>query len=1201
MWCVVKRWDSAWRKATLIALPLSVLLWDHPVRGQTFEWGGAGSTTVTSNYGTTTNWEANTPPVASGQAALFGANGNVSVNVGSAINPDAWDFSAAAQAFIVTGSTVTFGGAGIASSAANDISISNELAGNGSVQHVGASVLSLLGSNSYTGGTYVGPASALAVGHDAALGTGDLTLDAGLFRAGVGNLTVANNIFVSDVNGPSTIDANGDALTLSGNISGPGVLMVDDFTGGFPPGVVTLLGNVNVLGGIVICSCGSVQLGSSAVMATISGAISNDGLLDIVNANTTGLVSITTTSFGQTSFLNATNAGTATLTQDGGVLSFGLPAGTDTASAGNATINNINDGLTFFQASTTAGNATITNDGTGGFFGSSTIFTDNATAGNSVITNLFNGQTQFFNNSTAANARITNEAGGTLIMRDTSTLGNAVVVNNSDGSPAAPAGIWFLGNSTAGNAQIRNNAGGIIWFADTATSDAPTAGSATFINDGLIEFNSFSTGGNATIVTNSGGSTYFWDNATAGNARLAINGTGFVDFTPTLGLNGDGRVSAGSIEGSGLLYIGAGNTLAVGSNGLSTVFSGIIIDFNPCFCVTPGPGNLEKVGSGRLTLLGANTYTGTTTVFDGVLEIASGGSIVSNVTVNGGALIVNGSALGGLSIADGILGGSGTVGTTTISGNSILSPGNSIGTLTVQGNLALASSATYLVEIDPASADRTLVTGTASVAGTVRAVFAAGTYVQRNYTILTANAGVSGAFGAINVIGLPAGFAASLVYDPNNVFVTLTAVLGTPPAGPSPLPFIPLNQNQQSVATSLNNFFNSGGVLSARFIELFKLTGDSLRNALTALSGETATRSAQGAFSSVDYFLNLMLDPFVSSRGGDVASGGGPGANQFASGETEAEAYAARRKGRSPAEQDAYAAVVRKAVPRNNLLDARWSVWGAAYGGELKADGNTVVGARDASTRAFGFAAGADYRLSRDTLVGFALSGGGTSFSLAQGGGSGRSDVFQAGAFVRHNIGQGYVKGALAYGWHDVTTERTVSLAGIDRLEGRYNANSFAARGEGGYRFVTPWMGVTPYAAAQAITYFQPGYGEQVTAGLNTFALNYASRDITSARTELGVRTDKSFALQTALVTLRGRAAWAHYFDDRRSLTASFQTLAAPAFVVTGAAQARDAALVSASADVKWANGVSIAGVFEGEFSERTRGYAGKGVARYQW
>jgi uncharacterized protein with beta-barrel porin domain len=520
-----------------------------------------------------------------------------------------------------------------------------------------------------------------------------------------------------------------------------------------------------------------------------------------------------------------------------------------------------------------------------------------------------------------------------------------------------------------------------------------------------------------------------------------------------------------------------------------------------------------------------------------------------------------------------------------------------------------------MVELDPSNADRTLVTGTASLAGTVQAVFASGSYMQRNYTILTANGGRSGTFGALNTSNLPAGFRASLTYDPNNAYVTLTAVLGDPPTpapNPNPdptptptptptspaLPFIPLNQNQRNVATSLNTFFNSGGALSPRFVEVFRLTGDNLRSALSQLSGEIGTQSVQAAFSSVDYFLNLMLDPFVTGRNGDMSAG--QGANNFAAEVAEADAYAARRR-RSGAEQDAYAALARKVSPRAAAFDRRWSMWGAGYGGELKADGNAAVGARDASTRAFGFAAGADYRVSPDTLAGFALSGGGTSFSLAQGAGSGRSDVFQAGAFVRHAIGQAYLKGAVAYGWHDVTTDRIIGVAGIDKLEGRTNANSFGARGEAGYRFVTPWMGVTPYAAGQSITTFMPGYADQVAVGLNTFALNYASRDITSVRSELGLRSDKSFVLESALLTLRGRAAWAHYFDDSRSLTASFQTLAAPAFVVTGAAQARDAALVSASADVKWLNGFSLAGVFEGEFSGRTRGYAGKGIVRYQW
>jgi hypothetical protein len=39
----------------------------------------------------------------------------------------------------------------------------------------------------------------------------------------------------------------------------------------------------------------------------------------------------------------------------------------------------------------------------------------------------------------------------------------------------------------------------------------------------------------------------------------------------------------------------------------------------------------------------------------------------------------------------------------------------------------------------------------------------------------------------------------------------------------------------------------------------------------------------------------------------------------------------------------------------------------------------------------------------------------------------------------------------------------------------------------------------------------------------------------------------------------------------------------------------------SASAEMKWLNGVSLAAAFEGEFAEVTTSYAGKAVARYQW
>src|SRR6185295_15688691 len=125
---------------------------------------------------------------------------------------------------------------------------------------------------------------------------------------------------------------------------------------------------------------------------------------------------------------------------------------------------------------------------------------------------------------------------------------------------------------------------------------------------------------------------------------------------------------------------------------------------------------------------------------------------------------------------------------------------------------------------------------------------------------------------------------------------------------------------------------------------------------------------------------------------------------------------------------------------------------------------------------------------------------------------------------------------------------------------------------EGGYRLVTPSLaiGLTPYAAGQFTTFDLPAYAEQAVAGANTFALTYGGRRVTASRSELGLRSDKAFAMADGILTLRGRVAWAHDFNTDRALAATFQTLPGASFVVNGAAQAPDAALVTASAAFKW-------------------------------
>jgi uncharacterized protein with beta-barrel porin domain len=484
----------------------------------------------------------------------------------------------------------------------------------------------------------------------------------------------------------------------------------------------------------------------------------------------------------------------------------------------------------------------------------------------------------------------------------------------------------------------------------------------------------------------------------------------------------------------------------------------------------------------------------------------------------------------------------------------------------------LSSGAFYLVQINPSTSSFANVTGTATLGGaTVNAVYANGSYVAKQYAILTAGS-VSGTFNpAVVNTNLPSDFHTTLSYDTHDAYLNLALNFGIPGG---------LNGNQQNVGNALTNFFNATGGIPIVF-------GALTPAALTQASGETATGSQQTTFDAMNQFMGVMTDPFIAGRGdGFGASGGAPSG------------YASTQK--TGAARDANAMFVKAPVVP---FEQRWSTWTAGFGGSQTTDGNAAVGSNSTTSSIAGTAVGADYRFSPDTIAGFALAGGGTSFGVA-GSGSGHSDLFQAGAFVRHNAGPAYITAALAYGWQDITTNRTVTIAGIDQLQARFNANAFSGRVEGGYRFVSPWIGgigITPYAAAQFTTFDLPAYAEQALIGTNNFALAYGAKSVTDPRSELGFRTDKSYVMQDGVLTLRGRLAWAHDYNPDRAIGATFQSLPGASFVVNGAAQASNSVLTTASVEKKWLNGWSAAATFEGEFSDVTRSYAGKGVARYAW
>jgi autotransporter-associated beta strand protein len=579
-------------------------------------------------------------------------------------------------------------------------------------------------------------------------------------------------------------------------------------------------------------------------------------------------------------------------------------------------------------------------------------------------------------------------------------------------------------------------------------------------------------------------------------------------------------------------------------------------------------GTLNKIDSSVWTLTGAATFGG-------------------DVNVNGGTLIVNGSLASANTIfvsPGATLGGTGTLPSTFLDDGATLAPGTpaTIGTLTVNTILLFCNCSVYSVKVSGLSADKTQVNGDVFLSEAPVVATVTGSSIAKRYTILTASGGLNDTFGTVTG-NTPAGFTPSLSYDANNVYLNyqFAPVL---PAG--------LNGNQQSVAgaatAGAGNIFNAGGAIPVAFGALTPAM-------LTQMSGEIATGSQQTTFDAMTQFMALMTDPFTAGRGFEA-----PGAIGFAEGDAT-HAYAATSPNRTGSEREAYGMITRAAPAP--AFDARWSVWAAGFGGGQTTDGNAALGSNTATSRLGAAAVGVDYWFSPQTIAGFALAGGGTNFSVADGG-SGRSDLFQAGAFVRHTVGSAYVTAAAAYGWQDIATNRTVTISGIDQLHARFNANAFSGRVEGGNRMVTSWMGgvgLTPYAAAQAINFDLPAYAESVLSGANTFALAYAAKSVTATRSELGLRSDKSFAVGDAILTVRGRAAWAHDFNADRVASATFQTLPGASFVVNGAAQAHDAALTTAAAEMKFVSGLSLAATFEGEFSEVTRSYAGKGVMRYTW
>ncbi|WP_155765372.1 hypothetical protein [Mesorhizobium erdmanii] len=293
--------------------------------------------------------------------------------------------------------------------------------------------------------------------------------------------------------------------------------------------------------------------------------------------------------------------------------------------------------------------------------------------------------------------------------------------------------------------------------------------------------------------------------------------------------------------------------------------------------------------------------------------------------------------------------------------------------------------------------------------------------------------------------------------------------------------------------------------------------------------------------------------------------------------------------------------------------ERRWSYWATAGGSGGKISGNAAAGSADNVYKGGSFAAGMDSAADPDVLMGFALGGSVSSFSVDDRQTSGNINGGQVGAHLTRKWDQFYINGALAFGLYNNNVDRDATIPGsnapLDPVAGlqtehwksNFLSAGFATSMEAGWRQAVGEGAITPFAGLQFSMLSMDAFNETAIGG-GSLGLGFDRRAILSLPVSLGLQLDTTMDVGNGRsLQAWGRTAWVHEFEPDRSVKPEFQAAPGYPLVIQGAAATENAVAVDAGLKMNWSNNTSMFATFDGKFGKGVQAYGGNVGFRVNW